>query len=113
MRPGRLRRLLAEPHFAELLVLYKADCAACHGLLTALPAIAAMRRELKEQALIPAPLLRGEDVIAAGVPAGPRVGEILRQAADLQLEGELMDRDAALAWLARVSSAGTSAGPGG
>jgi poly(A) polymerase len=100
MRDGRLRRLLAEPHFDELLVLYKADCGACHGLLTALPAIRAMRRKLQAQALIPPPLLRGEDVLALGVAPGKRVGEVLHEAAELQLEGGLPDRDAALAWLA-------------
>jgi hypothetical protein len=101
MRPGRLRRLLAEPHFDELLVLYKADCRACHGMLTALPAIRRMRRELRAQALIPPPLLRGEDVLALGVAPGPRVGELLREAADQQLDGTLPDREAALEWLAR------------
>ncbi len=99
MRPARLRRLLAEPHFAELLQLYKADVAACHGNFSALPRIAAMRRELGRKALIPPPLLRGEDVLALGVPSGPRVGELLREAADLQLEGGFLDRAAALAWL--------------
>jgi len=108
MRPARLRRLLAEPHFAELLLLYKADCMACHGLLTALPAIRGMRRKLAREALIPPPLLRGEDVIALGVSSGPRVGELLREAADLQLEDQLASRDAALAWLAqRVRSGET------
>ena len=99
MRPARLRLLLAEPHFGELLVLYKADCLACHGILSALPAIRRMRRQLKAQALIPPPLLRGEDVLALGVPPGPRVGELLHEAADLQLEGTLADRAAALAWV--------------
>jgi poly(A) polymerase len=107
MRPSRLRRLMAEPHFDELLVLYKADCAACHGQLSALPAIRAMRRRLKAEALVPPALLSGRDVLEAGVPSGPRVGELLKEAADLQLEGRLADRDAALLWLAaRVRSAG-------
>jgi poly(A) polymerase len=105
MRPGRLRRLMATPHFEELLVLYRADCAACHGLLTALPVIHAMRRRLKQEALVPPPQLRGQDVLALGVGAGPVVGALLHEAADLQLEGRLTDRAAALAWLAeRVRS---------
>lgn len=107
MRPARLRRLMAEEHFEELLVLYRADCLACHGLLTALPAIEAMRERLAEEALIPPPLLTGADVLALGVAPGPEVGVLLREAADRQLEGDLADRDAALAWLAsRVSSEG-------
>jgi poly(A) polymerase len=99
MRPARLRRLLAEPHWPELLALYKADVAACHGQYSALPAIAAMKRRLQREALVPPPLLRGEDVLALGVAPGPRVGELLREAADRQLDGELADRDAALVWL--------------
>jgi len=99
MRPARLRRLMAEEHFDELMLLYRADCGACHGLLTALPAIESMREQLAEEALIPPPLLAGKDVLAEGVTPGPRVGELLREVADLQLEGELSDRDGALAWL--------------
>jgi poly(A) polymerase len=114
MRPGRLRRLMAEPHFPELLQLYRADCKGCHGILSALPAIARMRRQLKSESLIPPPLLRGADVLAAGVPAGPAVGALLREAAELQLEGRLADRPAAAAWLAeRLRSEGRpGTGPG-
>jgi tRNA nucleotidyltransferase/poly(A) polymerase len=101
MRPGRLRRLMAEPHFPELLLLYKADCGACHGLYTALPAIRAMRRRLARKALIPPPLLGGADVLALGVAPGPRVGALLAEAAELQLEGGLDGRQAALDWLAQ------------
>jgi len=107
MRPGRLRRLMAAPHFPELLQLYRADCKGCHGILSALPAIRRMRRRLASEALIPPPLLRGEDVLAAGVAPGPRVGDLLREAADLQMEGQLSGRPAALEWLSdRVRSEG-------
>ncbi|MGQ0552016.1 MAG: CCA tRNA nucleotidyltransferase [Planctomycetota bacterium] len=101
MRPSRLRRLMAEPHWTELLLLYRADVAACHGLLSALPAITAMKRRLAAEALVPPPLLRGEDLLSSGVAAGPLVGQLLREAADLQLDGRLADREAALAWLAQ------------
>ena len=109
MRPARLRRLMAEPHWEELLVLYRADCLACHGLLDALPAIRAMRRRLAHEAAVPPPLLTGADVLGHGVAPGPRVGALLREAADLQLEGGLADRAAALAWLAGRLSSGESA----
>ncbi|MDA1259176.1 MAG: HD domain-containing protein [Planctomycetota bacterium] len=47
----------------------------------------------------PAPLLQGRDVLALGVPPGPRVGALLREAYESQLDGGLADRDQALAWL--------------
>ncbi len=101
MRPARLRRLMAEEHFEDLMVLYRADCKACHGQLSALPVIQRMRRALRAESLIPPPLITGQDVIACGVPPGPLVGELLQRAGDLQLEGALVDRRAALAWLTR------------
>ncbi|RKY21957.1 MAG: CCA tRNA nucleotidyltransferase [Planctomycetota bacterium] len=101
MRPARLRRLMAEAHFDELLTLYKADCAGCHGDTHALPVIEAMLAQLAEEALVPPPLLTGADVLALGVPPGPRVGALLNEAVDLQLEGQLPDRGRGLAWLAR------------
>jgi len=53
-------------------------------------------------------------VLAAGVPAGPAVGVLLREAAELQLEGRLADRDAAAAWLAeRLRSEGRPGTAGG
>jgi len=50
--------------------------------------------------LRPAPLLRADDLTAAGLPRGPLWGSVLREAEALQLDGALSDRAAALAWLA-------------
>lgn len=49
--------------------------------------------------LHPAPLVTSDDLAAAGVPRGPRWSELLREAEDLQLAGELGNRDEALVWL--------------
>lgn len=111
MRPATLRRFMAQDHFDELLLLYRADCGACHGLLSAMPAIEAMRAKLDEEALVPPPLVEGRDVLALGVPPGPRVGRLLREAADRQLDGELADREAALAWLREAAAASDDALP--
>jgi len=39
----------------------------------------------------------GRDVLACGVPAGPRVGEILREIEEARDRGEITTRDEALA----------------
>jgi hypothetical protein len=44
-------------------------------------------RQLDVAVRPPESLLRGRDVLALGVPAGPRVGEILRAVYELQLDG--------------------------
>ena len=45
------------------------------------------------------PLLTGEDILASGVPSGPRVRDILELIRDQQLDGKLLTREAALTWL--------------
>jgi hypothetical protein len=46
-------------------------------------------------------LLRGGDLIAIGLTPGPSFADILRQAEDAQLGGDLTSRQEALAWLER------------
>jgi tRNA nucleotidyltransferase (CCA-adding enzyme) len=52
---------------------------------------------VKDQA--PTAFLRGKDLLALGWAAGPQLGEILAEAYEAQLDGQLADREAALAWL--------------
>ncbi len=52
-----------------------------------------------------APLVRGEDVMAAfGLAPGPEVGRLLRRAREAQALGLVRTREEALAWLARRES---------
>ena len=46
-----------------------------------------------------APLLNGNDVLALGIPAGPRVKELLRIAYDAQMDGVYETRADALQWM--------------
>jgi tRNA nucleotidyltransferase/poly(A) polymerase len=51
-----------------------------------------------------APLLSGNDVISClGLNAGPGVGDVLKQAAQLERDGVLQNREAALLWLKKIS----------
>ncbi|MBX7250738.1 MAG: hypothetical protein K1X50_02060, partial [Candidatus Promineofilum sp.] len=54
--------------------------------------------------LIPKPLINGHDIMALGVPPGKKVGEMLTNVQNLQLEGKLNNREEALAavkeWIA-------------
>jgi len=49
----------------------------------------------------PKNFLRGQDMLERGWKPGKCVGQVLAQAFELQLDGEIEDRDAALAWLER------------
>ena len=58
------------------------------------------RVRLPRERLDPPPLLTGDDVLAAGVPAGRAVGRVLDEARSLQLDGVLATAPQARAWLA-------------
>jgi poly(A) polymerase len=49
--------------------------------------------------LDPPPLLTGSDLLAAGVPAGRAMGEMLAQLRALQLDGQITTREAAFEWV--------------
>ena len=45
------------------------------------------------------PLVTAQDLLAAGIPTGPRIGLLLHEITDKQLRGELSDSDAARRWI--------------
>jgi hypothetical protein len=47
----------------------------------------------------PPPLLTGGDLLAAGVPAGRAMGEMLARLRSMQLDGQIATREAALEWV--------------
>jgi tRNA nucleotidyltransferase/poly(A) polymerase len=76
-----------------------------HGSAAAASWITAKLLLPREQ-LDPPPLLTGNDLLAAGVPAGRAVGQTLSVLRALQLDGAITTRDAAIEWLKTRVSAG-------
>jgi len=104
MREARVRRLVADEGFPELLELHRADCAASHGDLSTYRWVRVLLDRLAGAPPIPARLITGDDVVALGVAPGPRVGRVLRAVENAHLEGEIHTREEALA-LARALAA--------
>ena len=97
MRVSTLKRLLARPTFPEELELHRVDCTASHGELDIHRFLQAKQSEFSKEEIKPRPLVTGHDLQELGIPPGPRMGEILHQLMDEQLEGRLANREAALA----------------
>jgi tRNA nucleotidyltransferase (CCA-adding enzyme) len=86
---GAIRRLAAR---CEPLLLYKVARADCLGRTGDFPPVAMewfleRVRQLDVARQPPAPLLRGRDVLALGLPPGPEVGRIVRAVYERQLDG--------------------------
>jgi poly(A) polymerase len=97
MRVARLKRLFAEPGFEELAELWRADCLASGGTAEGYESLMARYRIAQEETVRPEPLITGRDLIAMGLEPGPHFGPILDAVYDAQLEGEVTNREEALA----------------
>ena len=64
-------------------------------------AVLAMAEQLGIHDRKPAALVRGHDVLACGIPAGPLIGVWLRKAYDAQLDGAFATHAAGVVWLQR------------
>ena len=99
MREAKRRRLVADEIFPDLLELHRADCEASHRDLALYEWARAEVGRAAATAPPPDRLISGHDVLARGVPAGPRVAELLEAVEDARLEGRLRTREEALALL--------------
>ncbi len=97
MRESTLKRFLRLPRFEEHLTLHRMDCLASHGDLSLHDFVRDKLESTPANAIRPAPLINGKDLIAAGYKPGPLFKEILAVIEDGQLEGRLRSRDDAMA----------------
>ncbi|MEM1442571.1 MAG: CCA tRNA nucleotidyltransferase [Verrucomicrobiota bacterium] len=99
MRTATLKRFLARENFRDELELHRVDCLGSNGRLDNYDFVREKAAEFAAKPLIPPPFLTGKDLIDRELKPGPDFKEILFEAQDLQLEGNLTTRDDALQWL--------------
>jgi len=92
---GAFRRLAMKVDLELLARLAKADCLGRPGPFdcSAMDWFLERARELGVANAPPAPLLLGRHLLELGVPAGPRVGQLLKQIYEKQLDGEITSVD--------------------
>ncbi|MCP4849320.1 MAG: CCA tRNA nucleotidyltransferase [Verrucomicrobiaceae bacterium] len=99
MRVAKLKRFMDRPTYHDEMELHRIDCLCSWGGLDNHEFLIAKQEEFANEPIIPPPLLSGHDLIERGIESGPRIGAILHTLQDLQLEGTVPGRDAALEWL--------------
>ena len=101
---GAFRRLAQKVDLELLARLARADCLGRSGDFdcSAMDWFIERARALGVEHQPPAPLLLGRHLLALGLPPGPRVGEILRQVYEKQLDGEITSVDAGIAEARRL-----------
>ena len=99
MRKSTVRRMLMRETFPLELQLHRLDCLGSHRRLDHYEFMLEQARELEQQPEIRPPLLTGDDLMALGLKPGPRLGELLGELREKQLQDELKTSDEARVWV--------------
>jgi poly(A) polymerase len=96
MKQSTLKRFLRLEGFEEHLELHRLDCLSSHRNLENYEFVRQAWTTLPQEAIQPAPLLTGRDLIAAGYTPGPVFRRMLQAVEDAQLENRIKTRSEAL-----------------
>jgi poly(A) polymerase len=99
MRTATLKRFLREEGIEELLELARLDALSSSADLRPYQFCRQQLAALAPEQIAPPRLLSGHDLVALGLPPGPRFKEILHAIEDAQLEGHLHTHEEALSWV--------------
>jgi poly(A) polymerase len=101
MKESTFKKFVRMPHFDEHLELHRLDCEASHRDLSLYEFVLAKRAAMPASVIRPAPLITGNDLIAAGYKPGPRFKQILSAVEDEQLDGQLQTKEQAMELVVR------------
>ncbi len=101
MKDSTFKKFVRQPRFEEHLELHRLDCEGSHGDLTSYEFTRQRIASIPPESIRPAPLVSGDDLIAAGYEPGPRFKEILCAVEDAQLDGRLVSKESAMEFVRR------------
>jgi poly(A) polymerase len=96
MKESTLKRFFRLPRFEEQLELHRLDCMSSHRDLGLYEFAKEKFHSLPQEQIRPAPLITGDDLIAAGYKPGPMFKELLTAVEDAQLEGSIASKQEAM-----------------
>ncbi len=105
MRASTLKRFLCLPNFDEHLELHRLDCLASNGYTDVYEYVRKMLQEFSREQLQPPRLINGRDMIQIGYKPGPPLGRALHTIETAQLDGEIHNREEAIALASRLLTA--------
>jgi poly(A) polymerase len=101
MRASKLKRLVRQDGFTDLLELFRIDCIASHNKLETYQWLKDYADNLQPEEVRPQHLLTGRDLIAMGYRPSALFKEILIAIEDAQLEGEITNTEEARSMVRR------------
>ena len=99
MRRAKLRRFMGSDCFPVLLELMRVDTLRSNGDFSTWNFLKESFGAFQSEPVLPEPLVRGRDLLEWGVAAGPKMGALLAELYDAQLEGLVTSREQARAYV--------------
>lgn len=103
MRSSTLRRFMGSPAFPVLLEVMRADIQHSNRQFAPWLFLKEAFEAFRAEPVLPPPLVRGRDLVAWGITPGPRMGTLLRELYDAQLEGRLTTPEEAQAYVVNLA----------
>jgi len=97
MKLSTLKRMLARETISTEMDLHRVDCLGSHRDISIYEFLKQKQTELGAEEIQPPRLLNGKDLMDLGVPEGARIGQLLNQIVEAQLDGRIKTREEALA----------------
>ena len=101
MKKSKQIEIFEHPDFETLLTVHDADVS-MRPKMSRIAEILELRDKYRIEKTFPKPFINGNDVIACGVEKGKRIGIILEELWDMQLEGLFRDRENGLIFLRQI-----------
>ena len=99
MKDSTLKRFFRLPRFEQHLELHRLDCQSSHRDLSLYEFARKKFHALPAEQIRPAPLITGNDLIAAGYAPGPHFKELLTAVEDAQMDGSISTKEGAMEFI--------------
>jgi poly(A) polymerase len=95
---AKQKKFLVQDNFSDLLVLHKADKMNRQELfdIDSVKFAEELVEKYKNEVQLPKPFINGKDIIFLGLTEGKEIGKVKEYFYDMQLEGDLLNRESAL-----------------
>ncbi len=105
MKKSKLRLFMSSPYFDDEMELHRLDCLSSNRFMGNWEFVKNALSSFTEaqEPVLPAPLLRGRDLIELGLTPGPQFSKWLTLLQECQLEGEVTNQREALLKLAEIA----------
>ncbi len=99
MKASTLRKMIGAETFELEMALHRLDCLGSHRALEHYTFVRDYQKKMAHEPMLPEPFINGKDLVDLGICEGKRIGRILKEAYDGQMENRFTSKEEVLKWV--------------